>query len=127
MPPTSDRPTRVLVLWTVLIAVVVVVVTRGVAAGKPVKSLEDGKTGTVEFESLTFPSSAGTTFGLMIRDEDAKPVVVSGEQKIPRAAALRGPASPCISRGVTTGYNSQALDKATKDVKTFLDEVFQLK
>jgi len=98
MPPTPDRPTHVLDLWTVLIGllgVVVVAVTHGVAVGKPIRSLEDGKTGTVEFESLTCPLSGGWP---LRRSRGARGARGRRARVLPGAAALTvsrsGPARP---------------------------------
>jgi hypothetical protein len=69
------------VLWAL-----VVTLAATVSDAEPVRSLQDGRTGLVEFESLTFPLSSGQGSGLFVSDGAAKRVVVSGVLEMPSAS-----------------------------------------
>lgn len=76
-------------LLLILVALVLLV-DPDIVAAKVVKTLEDGRTGTLEFESLTYPLSSGPFVGLAVPDQDAKVVVVS-----PASSRSRGAPHGC--------------------------------
>lgn len=116
---------RVWLVGVMLIVLALLVVPDSVAA-KPVKTLADGTTGTVEFESLTYPLASGSVSGLMVTDQDAKPVVVSGKLSVPRVTGGRAPAVILLHgcSGVTGGQPAWAYELGRSKVATFLVDSF---
>jgi dienelactone hydrolase len=109
-----------------LVAIVLAVAAdpAGVAA-KTVKTLEDGRTGTVEFESLTHPLNSGQLLGLTVPDADAKPVVVSGKLSVPRSAT-RAPAVILLHgcSGITGVQTGWVYELGRLQLATFLVDSF---
>jgi dienelactone hydrolase len=106
--------------------VLLLVLAHGSGDAKPIKTLEDGKTGSIEFESLSFPPTAGAMSGLMVPDEAAKTVVTSAKLSIP-AGTGRRPAVILMHgcSGVTKGsQEAWARDLGRMDVATLLVDSF---
>ena len=96
-----------------------------IVAAKVVKTLEDGRAGTLEFESLTYPLSSGQFVGLTVPDQDAKAVVVSGKLSIPRSAT-RVPAVILLHgcSGITGGQMGWVSELGRMKLATFLVDSF---
>lgn len=98
----------------------------GSVAAKPVKTLADGKTGTIEFESLTYPLASGGVSNLTMADGDARPVVVSGKLSVPKVAGERLPAVILLHgcSGITGVQVGWAHELAGWKLATFLLDSF---
>jgi len=100
-------------------------IAAGAAVAKPVKTLDDGRAGAVEFESLTFPMGSGPVSGLNVADHDAKPVVVSGKVTIPKGAG-RVPAVILLHgcSGITPVQTMWAYELDRLKIATFVVDAF---
>ena len=103
-----------------------IVVGPDTVAAKAVKTLADGRTGTVEFESLTYPLESGDVSGLMVTDQDAKSLVVSGKLSVPKVTGERVPAVILMHgcSGVTGGQPAWVYELSRWQLATFLVDSF---
>lgn len=109
-----------------LLTLLVLLVGPDTVSAKPVKTLAAGTTGTVEFESLTYPLASGNASELMVTDQDAKPVVVSGKLSVPKVTEEQVPAVILLHgcSGITGGQPAWAYELGRWKLATLLVDSF---